>query len=109
MHLASSKVNPLEERYLRGVGNARLKSLGFIFMRLRISRSVSRARAALLCGASDRYLREFESGSRLASVKVCLALGQEFGVNPEWVKGQWLRESLSIHEGRLKQLLGLTW
>lgn len=107
MHIASYKKERFNEYYLKGVDNARSNTLGFIFMRLRIARLMTRGRASLMCGVSEKYMREFESGDRLASVKVCLKLGGEFGCNPEWVKVKWVRERMAIFEEKIKRALGV--
>jgi hypothetical protein len=57
------------------------------------------------CCVPEAYVSGVEDGSKFPSIGFCLCCAHEFGANPEWVKGMWIREIVVRFQSRLKKRL----
>jgi len=56
---------------------------------------------------SQEYVRFIEKGIKPPSLKFCLACAVEFGINPQWVKNKWLKDTVERIKQNLEMKLGL--
>lgn len=86
---------------------SRPDSLAHIFHKLRQNRNLTiRALANKFC-VTEGYVSKVESGSMPPSLKYSLKCGEEFGVNPYWIKNKWANEIIERFSERVKRRLGL--
>lgn len=86
---------------------ARPDSLPRLFCKLRQNHNLTkRALADKFCVA-EAYVSAIEGGSKFPSLNFCLQCASEFGVNPNYVKSKWARETIERFSDRLNKRLGL--
>lgn len=106
MHLVYHGVGSLHSSvYKNEPALARPYTLSHLLYKLRINRNLTKGRIAEKFSVSERYVSSVEAGSKFPSIGYCLSCAREFGVNPEWVKGMWVREMVERFKTRLNKRL----
>jgi transcriptional regulator with XRE-family HTH domain len=106
MHLIYHGVGSLQSSsYKNEPALARAYTLAHLFHKLRINRNLTKGRLAEKFSVSEGYVSAVEAGSKFPSVGYCLSCAREFGINPVWVKGMWVREMVSRFQTRLNKRL----
>lgn len=107
MHLASSVPRSCcPSSYRNCIDFARVNTLPYVFRKLRIHRNLTKRALAEKVLVSEEYVSQVEHCSRFPSLKYCLACGEEFGFNPEWIKVKWLNAVMERVNSRLMKRLG---
>lgn len=109
MHLISYEKRGISHKdYLNCLDFSRVDTLPYIFHKVRIHRNLTKAALAKKILFSQEYVQGVEDGSRFPSLKYCLACGDLFGFNPEWIKVKWLHAFMERVNKRVMSHLGLT-
>lgn len=86
---------------------ARAYSLPYVFCKLRIHRNLTKAALGKKFLVSERYVADVEHGRRFPTLKYCLACGDLFGFNPNWIKVKWSDALIQQFSVLVKERLGL--
>lgn len=82
-------------------------SLPHLFRKFRIYHNLTkRALAAKFC-VSEAYIEQIESGSRIPSLRISTMYAKQFGINPEWIKRKWFKDTVEHFSERLKRKIEL--
>lgn len=108
MHLISNRVGPPRSLSCHnGRNSTRVNTLPFVFRKLRIHRNLTKAALARKVLVSEDFVSMVEDGSRIPTLKYCLACGQEFGFNPNWIKVKWMAAVMDRVAVGLRKRLGV--
>jgi DNA-binding XRE family transcriptional regulator len=56
---------------------------------------------------SETCIEEIEKGLKPPSLKISLLYAKEFGINPEWVKRKWFRDTVERFSEALRKKIQL--
>jgi DNA-binding XRE family transcriptional regulator len=70
---------------------------------MRTGRKLSRRTVAEALDVAPNYLYMIENGLRIPSIDLAMKIAEYFHANPNWIKGMWIHDFLSVVEARLHE------
>jgi DNA-binding XRE family transcriptional regulator len=56
---------------------------------------------------SEAYIEQIENGSKIPSLRISTMYAKQFGMNPEWIKRKWFKDTVEHFSERLKKKIEL--
>jgi DNA-binding XRE family transcriptional regulator len=82
-------------------------TLPYLFRRFRQNHNLTKKALAKKFCVSETYLQQIEDGLKVPSLQISLLYAKEFGLNPEWVKRKWFKDTVEHFSEKLRRKIEL--